>query len=132
MVISGVKEITTRTAAISIDANEIVLVRMTEGIHLDYEDALDNFLVVRQFSKSKQLLKLIDSRADWTIDDKAKRYMEGKSMRNTTKARAFVVRSQTKKLLLNFYYTLNAPNAPSQVFTDYDEAYAWLLSFKSK
>ena len=34
-------------------------------------------------------------------------------------------------MLINFFNDMNKPEVPTKMFTDYDEAYAWLMSMKS-
>lgn len=105
---------------------------MHKNVHVDYEDVLDNLLVIRNLSGNKRVLKLIDSRLNWTIDKKAKKYIETSDVKNKTLARAVLKGSVLNKLVSNLFMNLNEPQIPTKVFTNLDEAYNWLLKFKSE
>ena len=121
------EKVVTRTAEIFVDENDIIHLVILEGIHLDYYDALDNSLVLRNLSKNKRALKLIDARANYSIDKKARTFIASKELKEKTMARAILVNSTVKKILTNFYLHLNEPEVPAKIFTDYNEAYNWLL-----
>lgn len=123
------KRIKTRTARICLDENDIVIVKIIEGIEMDLGDAADNFLVIKHLTEGIRCLKLIDARVNWSIDKKAQSFLAGKDVKEKTRARAIVINSSVKKLLLNFFHSMNVSQAPTKVFTDYDEAYKWLLSY---
>jgi hypothetical protein len=125
-----VKRTKTRTATIYVDENDIMHIEMHEGIKLDYEDALDNYLVMKNLSDNKPVLKLLDSRNNWKVDAKAREFITSKEVRENTKARAVVKNSFVSIILAGLFAKLNAPKVPTKVFTDYDEAYKWLLSMK--
>lgn len=123
------KRVKTRTARIIVDENDIVIIKILEGIEMDLGDAADNFLVVKHLTEGMRCLKLIDARVNWSIDRKAQSFLAGKDVKERTRARAIVINSSVKKLLLNFFHSMNVIQAPTKVFTDYDEAYKWLLSY---
>jgi hypothetical protein len=125
-----VKRTKTRTATIYVDENDIMHIIMHEGVRLDYEDALDNSLVMKNLSGNKPMLKLVDSRNSWKIDRKAREFVGSKEVRENTIARAVVKNSFISIILAGFFSKLNAPKVPTKVFTDYDEAYEWLLSMR--
>ena len=99
---------------------------------MDYYDALDHYLVIKNLSGNEPVLKLIDSRADWSIQAKARRFLAGKEVKEKTIARAVVQYSTIKSVLLNFFNEMNKPEVPTKIFTDYDEAYAWLMKMKEQ
>jgi hypothetical protein len=127
-----VNPVITRTATIFVDENDIINITMHKNVHVDYEDVLDNLLVIRNLSGNKRVLKLIDSRLNWTIDKKAKKYIETSDVKNKTLARAVLKGSVLNKLVSNLFMNLNEPQIPTKVFTNLDEAYNWLLKFKSE
>ena len=121
----------TNTASIYKDDNGVVHVVLYEGAKMDYYDALDHYLVIKNLSGNEPVLKLIDSRVSWSIHSKARKYLAGKEVKEKTIARAVVQNSSLKKMLINFFNDMNKPEVPTKMFTDYDEAYAWLMSMKS-
>ncbi|HXD92974.1 MAG TPA: hypothetical protein VNX01_07145 [Bacteroidia bacterium] len=123
-------EISTRTAKISLDENGILHFKMTKGIHLDYEDAIDNAIVIKKLTDNRPTLKLVDARSDWTIDKKAQKFIRSNEVKERTIARAVLKSSVLSTILSNFFSKLNKPKVPTQIFTDYSEAYKWLLEMK--
>ncbi|HXU26891.1 MAG TPA: hypothetical protein VN698_06630 [Bacteroidia bacterium] len=125
------REVKTRTAKIFIDDKEVLHFVMIEGVHLDYHDALDNALVIRDLTNGKPVLKLVDARLDWTIDKKAEKYIRSNEVREKTIARAVVKNSTLNTMLSNFFLKLNRTKVPTKIFTDYIEAYNWLLGIRN-
>lgn len=120
----------TRTATFYVDENGILHMQMHEGVRVDYEDALDNFLVMRNLAGNKPVLKLIDARNNFSIEARAREFVNSKDVKQNTIARAVVKGSLFSKVLAGFFSKLNAPEVPVKVFSDYDEAYKWLLHIK--
>lgn len=112
------------------DENGIIHIAPHEDVNMDYEDALDNNLVVKRLGKGEPILKLIDSRAKWTITKKARSYIQSTEIRDKTIARAVVKNSFLDSLLLIFFLSLNKPRIPTKIFTDYDNAYKWLMNIR--
>lgn len=102
---------------------------MNDGVRVDFEDAVDNALVIKTLSGCKQVLKLVDARNNFSVDKKAIEFTKRNDAKNTI-ARAVVKSSTINALLLGFINNLNKPNMPTKVFSDMDEAYQWLLTFK--
>ena len=120
----------TRTAKIFKDENSVLHFVMIEGVHLDYEDAIDNALVIKKLTNGKPTLKLVDARANWTIDAKAQTFIRSNEVKDLTIARAVVKNSIFDAILTNFFTKLNRPRVPTKIFTNYEEAYKWLLETK--
>jgi len=125
-----VNPIKTRTATIFMDENNIIHIIMHDHVIVDYEDALDNSLVIRSLTGGKKVLKLIDSRSNWSIEKKARNFIDSKDVKDNTIARAVVKSSVINSKLINFFTKLNRPHIPTKIFTDYDEAYNWLIEIK--
>lgn len=122
---------TTRTATIYLDQNSILHIEILNGVRLDYEDAVDNALVIKKLTKATKVLKLIDARLTFRIDKKAREFVNRVDLKQTL-ARAVVKGSALSSLLLNFFIALSKPQTPTKVFSDYDEAYKWLLGFQKE
>lgn len=108
------------------DENTVLHIEMLEGARVDYEDAVDNLLVVKSYTKGKMVLKLIDARAGFRIDKRARELINSVDAKQTI-ARAVVKGSFIARVLLSFFAGLNKPKTPTKIFSDYDEAYKWLL-----
>lgn len=124
------RKIITRVAEVSLDDDEIILIKMIDSVKVDEFDILDLNLIIRHFSKNKPALKLLDSRNSWTISAKAKRIASKESALIKTKARAIVVSNRLKVGVLSFMKKFESKKYPQEYFINMDEAKAWLLNFK--
>ncbi|MCD6065767.1 MAG: hypothetical protein K0S33_593 [Bacteroidetes bacterium] len=104
---------------------------MLKDVQLDYEDALDNALVIKRLSNDRQVLKLIDARENFSMDKKALDFIRSVDLKQTL-ARAVVKGSGLSNLLQNFFAGISKPKVPTKVFSDYDKAYNWLLTMQKK
>ncbi len=127
-----VNRIFTRTASIFLDENNILHFAILENVRIDYEDALDNALVIKSLSNNKPILKLIDMRANCTIEKKAQKFIDSNEIKHKTIARAVIKGSLFNRILIKFFMSLNKNSTPTKIFADYDEAYTWLLNLKHK
>lgn len=121
-----VETITTRTIEFTLDDNQVLHMVILPGVKIDYEDALDNSLVIRNLCKGQPILKLTDSRNSWSIDKRARELVYRENLKHTI-ARAVLVSNQLSSLLRNWFSELNSQSTPVKFFTDKDEAYQWLL-----
>lgn len=124
----GVTE--TRIASIEKDENNILIVTMKECGRIDEYDIVDLNLVLRHLTDGKPALKLIDIRTGISMDKKAKERSKLENSTNNTTARAMLVSNFIKAALFRFLHELGKKDVPQKFFTDKDEAYKWLLTFK--
>ena len=127
--IKRVNEVTeTRVASVYKDDNDIVVILMKHAGLIDEEDILDLNLVIRKHAEKKAIYKLLDARANFDFDKKAKALTEKEEHISKTKARAILVSNSMKASLQNFLKEFSHNKYPQKFFTDYDEAYEWLMS----
>lgn len=124
------KKVHTRVACIEKDKNNIIIITMLDAADVDHEDVLDVNLVIRHLSDQEPCLKLLDSRANWEISNKAQKEAMRQDSLSKTKARAIVVSNGLKAHILSFIKQFEKRSYPQQYFSNYEEAYNWLLSFK--
>ena len=124
------EKVVTRTAEIFKDDDGIIHIRILNGVCIDMEDAIDNFLVVRNLSQEERVVKLIDGQADWSMDIAARRFIAGKEVQGKTIASAVVLRSLPKKAICNYFIRIHKIKSPTKIFTDYDAAINWLKEYK--
>ena len=124
------RKISTRIAEITIDDDEIILIKMLDAVDVDEYDILDLNLIVRHLSKNKPALKLLDSRNNWSISVKAKQVASNENSLNKTIARAIVVSNKLKSGVFSFIKKFESKKYPQKYFTDINEAREWLLNFK--
>lgn len=112
------------------DKNGIVVITMKDYRKLDQYDVININLAIRHKTDGKPALKMFDARANWSMDKKAKQRAKLEHSASVTKARAIVVSNFLEATLYKFLQGFNKYDYPQQIFTDYDEAYEWLLQFK--
>lgn len=117
-------------ATIFKDKNGVIIITMKDCGRLDQYDVININLAIRHKSDGVSALKLFDARANWSMDKKAKERAKIDHTASATKARAIVVSNSIKAALMTFLQGFGKFDYHQQVFTDYDEAYNWLLSFK--
>lgn len=112
------------------DKNGIIIITMKDYKKLDQYDVININLAIRHKTGLTPALKLLDARANWSMDKKAKERAKLESSASVTKARAIVVSNSIKAALFKFLQSFNKQDYPQQIFSDYDEAYEWLIQFK--
>lgn len=121
----------TRTARIFVDENNILHLLLYKKAVVDYEDALDNFLVIKTLTKGEPCLKLIDIRNHVKIEEKAKKFIDKKDVQGKTIARAILINSNVIRITFNFFIKYNSNQIPTKFFSHKKEAVEWLKSFKN-
>lgn len=112
------------------DENGVIIITMKDHRTLDEYDIININLAIRYISEGKPVLKLLDSRASWSMNKAAKERAKMEHNSNATLARAIVVSNAVAAALMSFFQSFSAFNYPQKIFTDYNEAYAWLLEQK--
>jgi hypothetical protein len=123
------ERIKTRTGEFFVDENTVLHVIMFNDVIVDYEDALDNFLVIKNITNNQPCVKFIDLLNKPKFEKKAKRFLENKEVQTMTKARAILTTNSVQKISLNFFIRFNTSNIPTKFFTDRDEAMLWVKQF---
>ena len=123
-------KVKTRTAEIYLDKDLILHIVMLNDVVVDYEDALDNFLVVKRLVKERRCAKLIDIRCKCQFEAKAKQFIDTKDVQGKTLCRAILINSNVKKVTLNYFLKFNSQKVPTKFFIEYADAIIWLNSFK--
>ena len=122
----------TRIATILKDKNGILIITMKNCGLVDEFDVIDINLVLRHLSEKNPSYKLLDARAEWRMDAKAKDRANLEDSTSKTRARAVVVSGIVKATLIKFLQSFSKKDYPQKTFTDWDEAYEWLLKIKSE
>ena len=73
------------------DKNGIIVITMKDYRKLDQYDVLNINIAIRHKTEGKPALKLLDARAKWSMDKKAKERAKLEQAASVTKARAIVV-----------------------------------------
>ena len=109
------------------DKNGIIIITMKDYRKLDQYDVININLAIRHKTEGKPALKLLDARAKWSMDKKAKERAKLEHAASVTKARAIVVSNFVTATLMKFLQGFSNHEYPQQIFTDYEKAYEWLL-----
>ncbi len=117
-------------ATIFKDKNGVIIITMKDCGTLDQFDVININLAIRHKTNGKPTLKLLDARANWSMNKKAKERAQIENSALVTKARAIVVSNSIKATLFKFIQSFSKYNYPQHIFSDFDEAYDWLLSLK--
>jgi hypothetical protein len=74
---------------------------------------------------------LVDIRGVKSFSKEARDYIakDGTALLSAT---AILINSPLTKVLANFYLKLSNPEVPTRLFTNFDEAYNWLIPHKTK
>ena len=127
------KMIITRTATISMDDNCIIHIVIHKNVHIDYEDSIDNFLVVKTLTSNMPSSKLIDGTSPgWTISKQAINYIMNEDAHGKTIARALIFGDYTARLLATINFFIKSTKTPVKVFSQSDKAIKWLLNFSKE
>ncbi len=118
----------TRIATIFKDENGIIIITMKNCGKVDEYDVIDVNLVLRRKTNKNPSLKLLDTRAIWSMDKKAKERALQEDIINPTKARAIVVSNVLKSSMFTFLRKFSKKEYPQRFFIDKQEAYNWLKS----
>lgn len=115
-------------ATIFKDKNGVIIITMKDHKKLDQYDVLNINIAIRHKAAGKPALKLLDARAKWSMDKKAKERAKLEQAASVTKARAIVVSNAITATLMKFLQSFSKHEYPQQIFSDYDKAYEWLKS----
>lgn len=115
-------------ASVYKDENGIIIITMKDYKKLDEFDVININLAIRHKVAGERALKLLDARANWSMDKKAKERARLEHSASATKARAIIVSSAIKAAFLKFLQSFGKNDYPQEIFTNYDEAYDWLLN----
>jgi hypothetical protein len=117
-------------ATIFKDKNDIIIITMKDCGRLDQFDVININLAIRHKSEGIPALKLLDARANWSMNKKAKERAKLENSATITKARAIVVSNFIKASFIKFFQSFSEYDYPQEIFTNFEEAYKWLLTFK--
>lgn len=119
----------TRTCEIFVNKFGILHVKILAGVIIDKDDAADNFVVVRNLTKGKPILKLVDARNPFIIKKEAQMFVEKENDPSANIARAVLVNSFITKYLRAFFLSLEKPKIPVKIFVTEKAAIEWLKTF---
>ena len=122
--------IVTRTERLWLHPEGYVLAEVRPGLVADLDDAIANVAAVGELAQGKRRAVLLDMRAHATSATReCREYYAGAQAQEVNLAVAMLVRSNISRILGNFFLGLNKTRFPFRIFSDVDDALAWLRSF---
>ncbi|MDX2174524.1 MAG: hypothetical protein SFY56_15580 [Bacteroidota bacterium] len=122
------KEVITPTARIRLLKNSIIHYTYTSEVEIELPEVEINHKTFVDFTSLKHPL-LIDATGGLVnISAEGVQFIKSKEPCTPVLGRAFVTTSLANKLLISINYKINPSIYPFKVFTNYNEAQAWLLS----
>ena len=121
--------ITTQTTKIwvghdGITRNEIVL-----GSEITLAEAKLAIQSIIKITKGEKKPVLVDTRQIKSMTHKSRQYLAGQETADALRAVALLINSPISKIIGNFFVNFSKPLVPTKLFTDENEALAWLKGF---
>jgi hypothetical protein len=107
----------------------IIAVSTSHQLHT-LEHAIENTKINTRLAGSLQRPFLIDMSKVKSMSREAREYYAGPEPVKSITAVAILINSSVGKAVANFFLLLTKPSLPTRMFTDYEEAKAWLLQYK--
>ena len=121
--------IDTRTERLWLHPERYVIAEVRPGLIADLDDAVVNVAAVATLAAGVPLPLLLDMRAHATSATReCREYYAGAEAQRVNLAVAMLVRSHVSRVVGNFFLGLNKTRFPFRMFSDLDEAVAWLLA----
>ena len=115
----------TRSCSLWID-DDLVIGRFHDGANVCGDDARQNLAVLLELIGSGRAPVLVDLRGVHSQSAEARTVFAGPDAYRVSTAVALLIGSPISRVVGNFYLGFNKPMTPSRLFTDLDEARAWL------
>ncbi|MEO7327149.1 MAG: STAS/SEC14 domain-containing protein [Minicystis sp.] len=124
------REITTRTAHIWIDDDDIIHSDCFAGAETTMADAEAALAAIWEIAGQRRLPQLVDMRAVRSVERAARAHLAGPEAARRNLASAILVGSPLSRAIGNFFIGINKTLIPSRLFTSQAAAMAWLRSFR--
>lgn len=93
------------------------------------EDAQQTMAAYNKVRGGKRLPLFIDTKTQRSFSREARKYYASEEAAAAASAAAIIVGTPVSRVLGNFYLGVSNPHLPSRIFTDEDEALAWLKGY---
>jgi len=120
----------THTAIISLDEDNVLLVKVKDGVEVDKEELINLVETSLEIVEGNSFYLLVDARNIFSSIDHESRdhFAKHKEYNRLNIAQAIVVNNAPTKLIANFYFRFYKHENPVKVFTDIDKGRKWLLT----
>lgn len=118
------KEAVLETVLMSYGDDGILRIRINEGAELTLAQAKLQLETIKRLCGNSKVPILVDARANYTITKEAQEFSsQQEAIRIAT---AVLSANQFTKVSLNFYLSIFKPATPYRLFSNEEEAIAWL------
>lgn len=125
---SGVSKISNDKFQMWIEDGVFHIVVLTDSFTLDM--AKECVRERMRITRGKPYPMLSDSRNVVDFEKGARKYLAHNDQVTNLNAGAILIKNRLQKLLGSFFLFINKPGVPARLFTDREEALAWLAEFK--
>lgn len=125
------KTLETSVAFLSFE-DDILLVKMKEGINLDQAEMEQLLKQAVEFTSPNKYFAVIDTTALYDSTPESRSFYAESDYSNYRYADAFIVNSLPMRLLVNFFITFNKPKIPSKMFNNEESSLNWIQSLKKE
>lgn len=119
----------TRGCYFQYDPRGFVHATMKPGLVMELQDAREATDAIAIVSRGRCSPVLVDSRGIKYQSKEAREHFVSHEAYRVSSAVALLVGSPVSRVIGNFFLRHNAPSAPTKLFTDTEQAVAWLVDY---
>jgi hypothetical protein len=121
----------TKTAAIHLDEDGLVIVKIRDNAYQSLEDAKKNLATAISATAGRRRPLLIDIRTAQPLDADARHHYSGQTLVDGFSALALLVESSPfGRMMGNVYLRVARPGVPTRLFTEERRALEWLINHR--
>jgi len=121
----------TKTAAIHLDEDGLVIVKIRDNAYQSIEDAKANLATAISAIAGRRRPLLIDIRTAQPLDADARHHYSGQTLVDGFSALALLVESSPfGRMMGNVYLRVARPGVPTRLFTEERRALEWLINHR--
>jgi len=111
-------------------AGGILIAKYKSGPKIDLQAAKQILQERINFTEEKSIPVLVIDSGLVSMDKQARDFLSSEEGIKGIKASAIISNSKVNSMLVNFVLLISRPNLPVKMFTNYNDAMAWLDTFK--
>ena len=126
------KKIELKHSVVSLMDEGIMHIHIKGGSELELTDAVLIVEAIGKLGEGKKYPVFIDCEEFSSVDKEVRVFSASPESNIYTLAEAIAYDSLAHKLISNFYIKYNKPSVPTKIFSNKEEAIAWLKTFKAE
>lgn len=116
----------------SLDKAGVVHTKVKKRAKVDINHAVENTEFVRLLCDDGQAPMLVDLREIHSITQEARSHFSMQDRKGHAICLALLINSPVSRIVGNFFIGISKPTVPTRLFSDEDDAKAWLLKQKER